>query len=119
MPPKTRSTPALDGNTLATRLQNTSGSSIDKTTRNTPASELPFEFQDDQTSTSAGDQFDLYTWAQQELSKVTSVPPNTADPKELDELAKKIANLRSIINLIKPSYYLFSDEYESYIKYIQ
>ena len=100
MPPKTRLTPALDGNTPATRRQNASGSSA----RSTPAeSTQPSEPQDNQTSTNARGQFNLYTWAQQELSKVTSVPPNTADLKELDELAKKIANLRSIIDLIKPS----------------
>ena len=38
--------------------------------------------------------------------------------KELDKLAKKIANLRSIINLIKPSRRLFSEEYELCGKYI-
>ena len=39
--------------------------------------------------------------------------------KELDKLAKKIANLQSIIDLIKPSRYLFSEEYELYSKYIR
>ena len=38
--------------------------------------------------------------------------------KELNKLAKKIANLQSIINLIKPSRQLFSEEYKSYGKYI-
>ena len=38
--------------------------------------------------------------------------------KELDELAKKIANLQSIINLIKPFRQLFSEEYKLYSKYI-
>ena len=38
--------------------------------------------------------------------------------KELDELAKKIANLQSIIDLIKPFRYLFSEEYELYGEYI-
>jgi len=104
MPPKRKPTPAPDGNTLTIQPPNASGSSADETARSTPAeSELPPESQDDQTSTNAGEPFDLYTWAQQELNKVTSVPPNTTDPKELDELAKKIANLRSIINSTKPS----------------
>ena len=67
----------------------------------------------------ARDQFNLYTWAQQEFNKVTSVPPNTADMKELDELAKKIANLQSIIDLIKPSRRLSSEEYELYGEYIR
>ena len=39
--------------------------------------------------------------------------------KKLDKLAKKIANLRSIIDLTKPSHYLFSKEHELYIKYIR
>ena len=39
--------------------------------------------------------------------------------KELDELAKKIANLRSIINLTKPSRYLFNKEHKLYGKYIR
>jgi hypothetical protein len=33
-------------------------------------------------------------------------------------LAKKIANLWSIIDLIKPSRYLFSEEYKLYSEYI-
>ena len=114
MPLKRKPTPAPDGSTLAMRPQNASGSSADETARSTPAaSEPPSEPQNDQTSTNTGDQFDLYTWAQQELSKVTSVPPNTADTKELDELAKKIANLRSIIDSTKPSRRLSSEEHES------
>ena len=39
--------------------------------------------------------------------------------KELDKLAKKIANLWSIIDLIKPSRQLFSEEYKLYSKYIR
>jgi hypothetical protein len=93
MPPKTRSTPALDGNTPATRRQNALGPSADGTARSTPAASEPPKPQDDQISTNAGDQFDLYTWAQWELSKVTSVLPNTANLKELDKLANKIANI--------------------------
>ena len=46
------------------------------------------------------------------LSKVTSVLLNTANIKELNKLTKKIANLRSIIDLTKPSRRLFSKEYE-------
>ena len=39
--------------------------------------------------------------------------------KELNKLTKKIANLQSIIDLMKPSYYLFSKEYKLYNKYIR
>ena len=39
--------------------------------------------------------------------------------KELDELAKKIANLRSIIDLIKPSRCLSSEEHKSYGEHIR
>jgi len=38
---------------------------------------------------------------------------------ELDKLAKKIANLYGIINLIKPSYCLFIKEYKLRGKYIR
>ena len=38
--------------------------------------------------------------------------------KELDKLAKKIANLWSIIDLMKPSRRLSSEEYELCGKYI-
>ena len=53
--------PIFNSNTLATRPQNALGSSVDETAKSIPASKLPFEFQDDQTSTSTRDQFDLYT----------------------------------------------------------
>ena len=45
MPLKTKLTPVLNGNILATQPQNTAGSSIDKAA--TPASELPSKSQDD------------------------------------------------------------------------
>jgi hypothetical protein len=98
----------------ATRPQNALGFS----TKNTLVSKLPFKSQDKQISTSAKDQFNLYIKAQQEPSKVTSILPNTTDLKELDKLAKKIANLQSIIDL-KPSRCLFSEEHEPYTKCIQ
>ena len=111
--------PAPDGNPLAIQPPNILGSSTDKTARSTPAvSKLLSKPQNNQTSINTKDQFYLYTWAQQELNKVTNIPPNTADIKELDELAKKIANLWNIINLIKPSRRLSSKEYKLYGKYI-
>ena len=36
--------PTPDGNILAIQLLNASGSNIDETAKNIPASELPFEF---------------------------------------------------------------------------
>ena len=118
MPLKTRLTPTLNSNMPAIQQQNALKSSADEAS--TPViSELPSKSQDNQTSTNAKDQFNLYTQAQQELSKVTNILPNTTNPKELDKLAKKIANLQSIINLTKPSYRLSSKEYKLHIKHIQ
>ena len=39
--------------------------------------------------------------------------------KKLNKLVKKIANLQSIIDLIKPSRRLSSEEHELHIKYIR
>ena len=116
---KRKPTLTPNSNMLVIQPLNASGSSAKKTAKSTPAeSELFSKSQDNQTFTNAGDQFDLYIWAQQELSKVINVPPNTADIKELNELAKKIANLWSIINLMKPSCQFFSEEHESCGEYI-
>ena len=93
--------------------QNALGSSADETARSTlAASKLFSKSQNNQTSTNTRDQFNLYTQAQQKLSKVISVLSNTANIKELDKLAKKRANLQSIIDLTKPSYRLSSKEYK-------